>query len=150
MSFRVLMAALAAIPLCLHAQTGMGKIQGTITDATGASVPGAKVEATHVQTSRPYATETNQEGFYIFPAVQNGQYKLVISAPGMDNFAGEFLLQTGATAVVDAALKVGSATTTVTVAETVAPLVTTTNATLATITDRARLDQLPISGRMFQ
>jgi len=52
--------------------------------------------------------------------------------------------------VVNAALKVGTSVTEVTVSSGVAPLVTTTAPTLAHITDRARLDQLPVSGRMFQ
>ena len=68
----------------------------------------------------------------------------------MERFKGEFLLQSGATAVVDATLKIGSTATEVTVSADVAPIVTTTSATLGSVTDRARLDQLPISGRMFQ
>ncbi|HUQ90832.1 MAG TPA: carboxypeptidase-like regulatory domain-containing protein [Bryobacteraceae bacterium] len=134
----------------LPGQTGTGKIQGTITDVSGAVVPGAKVGVTHVQTARQYTTTSNEAGAYVFPAVQNGRYEITIEAAGMERFKGDFLLQSGATAVVDAALKVGSTATEVTVASDVAPLVTTTSATLGSITDRARIDQLPISGRMFQ
>lgn len=134
----------------MFAQTGMGKIQGTVNDASGAIVPGAKVSATHVLTARQYNTTTNEVGFYIFPAVQNGQYAVTIEAAGMETFKGEFLLQTGQTAVVDVVLKVGATTTEVTVVADAAPLVTTTSSTLANVTDRTRIDQLPISGRMFQ
>jgi hypothetical protein len=131
------------------AQTGAGRIQGTVKDATGAVVPGAKVTATHVPMARQSTTSTNDVGYYLFPAVQNGPYTLVIEAAGMETFKGEFLLQTGETAVVDAVLKVGTTATEVTVVADAAPLVTTTSPTLAVVTDRARLDQLPISGRMF-
>ena len=131
------------------AQTG-GKIEGTVKDASGAVVPGAKVSATQAETARRYDTTTNEIGFYVFPSVQFGNYTIAIEAAGMETFKGSFLLQTGQTAVVDATLKVGSSATEIIVAGDVAPLVTTTSATLAAITDRARLDQLPVSGRMFQ
>jgi hypothetical protein len=131
-------------------QAGLGAIQGTVKDVSGAVVPGAKVAATHVQTARPYTTTSNEVGFYIFPAIQSGDYSITIEAAGMEAFKGTFFLQTGQTAVVDAMLKVGASVTEVTVAADVAPLVTTTAPTLAQVTDRARIDQLPISGRMFQ
>ncbi len=132
------------------AQTGAGRIQGTVNDASGAVVPGAKVTATHVPTGRPSSTTSNEVGFYLFPSAQNGPYSIVIEAAGMEPFKGEFLLQTGQTAVVDAVLRVGATATEVTVLANAAPLVTTTAPTLAVVTDRARIDQLPISGRMFQ
>jgi hypothetical protein len=142
-----LVFVLAAVGL---SQTGTGKIQGTVTDASGAVVPGAKVNAVHTGTARQYTTTTNDTGLYLLPSVQNGQYQITIEAAGMERFKGEFLLQSGATAVVDTALKIGSTATEVTVSSNVAPIVTTTSATLGSVTDRARLDQLPISGRMFQ
>ena len=145
---KVWLVLIAAIPAL--AQTGMGKIQGTVTDSSGAVIPAAKVSAEHAQTAARHTTTTNEVGFYMFPAVQNGNYTVTIEAAGFEPFKGEFLLQTGQTAVVDARLKVGSAAVEVTVTADAAPLVTTTAPTLAHVTDRARIDQLPISGRMFQ
>lgn len=133
----------------LLGQTG-GNIQGTVKDASGAVIPAAKVSVTHVATGRVYETTTNEVGFYAFPPAQLGEYSIRIEAAGMETFTGKFLLQTGQTAVVDAALKVGSSVTEVTVTGEVAQLVTTTAPTLAAVTDRARIEQLPISGRMFQ
>ncbi len=111
---------------------------------------GAQVIATHVQTARAYTTTTNEIGFYLLPSVLNGSYQITIEAAGMQTFKGEFFLATGGTAAVDATLNVGTTATEVTVVADVAPLVTTTAPTLASVTDRARIDQLPISGRMFQ
>ena len=142
-----LVLALAAIA---YAQTGVGKIQGTVKDITGAVAPGATVTATHTRTARDYKTVTNEVGFYIVPAAQVGPYSIRIDMPGMESYKGEFTLLSGDTAVIDVALKVGSTATEVTVQADAAPLVTTTSPTLASVTDRARLDQLPISGRMFQ
>ena len=132
------------------AQTGAGKIQGTVRDASGAVVPGAAVTAVHVDTARQYQTRTNEVGFYLFPSVQMGRYKISIAASGMDTWEGELLLQVGQTAVVDAALKVAAATTQITVAGDVTPLVTTTGATLGNILERERIEQLPLNGRFLQ
>ena len=73
MKLRLLMVALLAAQLAFS-QTGTGKIQGTVKDASGAVVPGAKVTATHKQSARAYGTSTNEAGLYVFPAVQNGDY----------------------------------------------------------------------------
>jgi len=134
----------------LVAQTGTGRIQGTVKDATGAVIPAARVSVMHTQTARLNETITNEVGFYLFPSLLSGDYTITVTAAGMDTWKGQLLLQTGQAAVVDAMLSVSGTATEVTVAANVAPLVTTTAPTLAAITDRARIDQLPISGRMFQ
>ncbi|MBM3745787.1 MAG: carboxypeptidase regulatory-like domain-containing protein [Acidobacteria bacterium] len=134
----------------LVAQTGTGRIQGTVKDATGAVIPAARVSVMHTQTARLNETITNEVGFYLFPSLLSGDYTITVTAAGMDTWKGQLLLQTGQAAVVDAMLNVSGTATEVTVAANVAPLVTTTAPTLAAITDRARIDQLPVSGRMFQ
>ena len=68
----------------------------------------------------------------------------------METWKGDFNLQTGQTAEIDAVLKVGASATEVTVAGDVTPLVTTTAPTLANVVERARIEQLPFSGRIFQ
>jgi hypothetical protein len=137
------------LPLA-HAQTGAGNVQGTVKDATGAVIPGAKVRLVHSGTGLAPETTTNGVGFYLFPSVQPGQYKLSVQAAGMEAWEGELLLQVGQSAVVDAALKVGAATTQITVAGDVTPLVTTTSAALGSVLERTRIEQLPLSGRWLQ
>jgi len=132
------------------AQTGTGNIQGAIRDATGAVLPGAKVTLTHPQTSRQYTTTSTEVGFYLFPSVQPGAYQLTVEAPGMETWKGELALQVGQTAEVNPELKVGATATAITVAGDVTPLVTTTSPTLATVVERARIDQLPLNGRFIQ
>src|SRR5712692_5717779 len=134
----------------LYAQTGTGNIQGTITDVTGAVVPGARVTVTHKETARQYHTIANEAGFYLVPSVQLGPYSITVEASGMETWKGEIVLQTGQTADVNAALKVGAAVTEVTVAGDVTPLVTTSSPTLSNAVERARIEQLPLSGRFFQ
>ena len=131
-------------------QTGAGTVQGTVSDASGAVVPGVRVTLKHVETAREYATATNEAGVYKFPPVQPGEYALSASAPGFDAWRGSLTLQAGQTAVVDPSLKVASATAEITVAGDVTPLVTVTSATLGSAIERVRIDQLPLNGRFFQ
>ncbi|MGH9659962.1 MAG: TonB-dependent receptor, partial [Bryobacteraceae bacterium] len=133
-----------------RAQTGTGTIQGTVKDSTGAVVPGAKVSITHALTSRQYGTVSTEVGFFLFPAVQTGQYQISIEAAGMETRKGDLLLQVGQTAELTPTLKVGATGIEVTVAGNVTPLLTTTSATLANVVERARIDQLPLNGRFIQ
>ncbi len=140
---RLLSAVCLAAALALAQQTGTGSIQGTVKDSTGAVIPAVRVTATHVATSRTLETTTNGVGFYLFPPLQPGNYKLSVSAPGFDAWQGELLLETGQRAVFDAVLKVAGSATQVTVEAGAAPLVNTTNATISTVLERTRIEQLP-------
>ncbi|MCL4850086.1 MAG: carboxypeptidase regulatory-like domain-containing protein [Bryobacteraceae bacterium] len=131
------------------AQTGTGTIQGTVRDATGAVIPGAKVTITHTQTAQAQTTTTNETGFYLLPPVQIGDYEISISATGLETWKGAITLQVRQTAVVDTTLKVGGLVTEVTVAGDVTPIVTSTEPTLGTTVERARIEQLPLNTRMI-
>ncbi len=141
----VVSASLAA----LWGQTGLGRIQGTVTDQTGAVIPNAKVVALHVETGNAFGTATNSNGFFIFPSMQIGKYTVTAELPGMEKWQGELILAAGQQAVLAPQLRVGGTATQVTVAGDVTPVVTTTNPTLGATLDRARIEQLPVNGRYF-
>src|SRR5512142_523272 len=82
------------------AQTGAGRIEGTVRDKTGAVIPGAAIEIVHRQTSQPFKTQSNATGLYIFPSVQPGEYTVSVRFAGMAEWRAQLLLQTGQTAVV--------------------------------------------------
>ncbi len=145
-----IIAALLLFPGCLaYAQTGTGTIQGTVKDAAGAVVPGAKVKIVHTPTTREYSTVTNEVGFYLFPSVQLGPYQITVEAAGMETWKGDLALLAGQIAEVNPALKVGATATAITVAGDVTPLVTTASPTIATVIERERIDQLPLNGRFI-
>ncbi|MBM3726435.1 MAG: TonB-dependent receptor [Acidobacteria bacterium] len=131
------------------AQTGNGSIQGTVKDATGAVVPKAKVTVTHTATNREFGSETNEIGFYLFPAMQAGAYGISVEMAGMETWKGSLTLAAGQAAAIETVLKPGSTATSVTVAGDVTPLLTTTNATLSTVLERERIEQLPLNGRFI-
>src|SRR5207247_7145405 len=129
------------------AQSGPGNSKGTVKVSTGAVIPNAKVEVVQTQTALKHDTTTNSAGFYVFPSVLIGQYKLTVEAPGMETWNAALTLQAGQTAEVNPELKVGATSTQVTVVANVTPLVTTTDGTVATVVERPRIEQLPLNGR---
>ena len=130
-----------------YAQTGAGQIQGTVNDAAGAAVPSATVLLESVQTGNRSQVETNSQGFFVFPSLQAGDYRLTVTAAGMAKWQGQVALSVGQTAAITPALSVATGRESVTVLGDVTPLVTTTSATIATVVERTRIEQLPLNGR---
>src|SRR5262249_35726072 len=91
-------------------------------------------------------TATNGVGFYIFPGVLPGRYRLTVEAPGMERYEATLTVQVQLDATIDPVLKVGQTTTVVEVND-VTPVVTTDAPTLGHVLDRQRIEQLPINGR---
>lgn len=134
----------------LQGQTGLGQIQGTVKDPSAAVVPKASLILESIQTGNRFQTETSEVGFFVFPSLPSGEYNLTVIATGMDRWQGKVALSVGQTAVVDPTLKVASGATAVTVLGDVTPLITTTSPTVATVVERARIEQLPLNGRAIQ
>ena len=119
------LAGLVVLAGSLCAQTGVGQIQGTVKDATGAVLPGAPVGLERVQTENKFLTTTSGIGFFVFPSLPAGEYRLTVTMPGMQKWEGQVLLRVGQQAVVDPTLQVERAAEQVTVVGDVTPLVTT-------------------------
>ena len=134
----------------LKAQTGAGQIQGTVTDATGAVIPKAVVVLENTRTGNRLESQTNGAGAYVLPSVQAGDYKLSVSAPGLQKWTGQATLRAGQQEVVDAVLQIAAAVEQVTIVGNVTQLITTNSPTLATTVERARIEQLPLNGRSIQ
>src|ERR1035437_1305092 len=62
--------------ICAAQSTGSGTINGTVTDATGAVIEGAKVTAKLVATGISRSTKTNSAGLYVLPALRAGTYEI--------------------------------------------------------------------------
>jgi hypothetical protein len=142
----------AAILLCAatfcsaQSVTGGGAIQGTVKDPTGAAVAKAKVTITHLETGTANATETNNDGYFATPPIKIGRYRVRVEHPGMKNWEGELVLETGRSVDIEPVLSLGQVNETVVVSETI-PLVTTTDPTDGATLDSKRINELPINGR---
>ena len=81
--FSVALCALLAAAAILQAQTATtGLISGTVTDSSGAVVPGAVVELEQLATSARFKQTTNESGHYIFPSLSPGPYRLTATQSG--------------------------------------------------------------------
>ena len=79
-------AVLALItPFCAQAQIGAtATIQGTVTDPSGAVIPGALVSVTNLGTGAQISQKTTNSGFYSISPLDIGSYSLSVSAPDLD------------------------------------------------------------------
>src|SRR5437867_4220007 len=127
------------------AQTDRGTITGTVTDASGAVVAGAKVTATNTGTGFEFETATSQAGVYTIPQLTVGVYRITVQQPGFKKSVQESLtVPLGQTVRVDVILQVGEASETVeVVAE--APLLKPDTSDLGTTISNQQLDDLPLS-----
>jgi hypothetical protein len=150
---RVFLGALVALcvgqSLGLRAQQVQGSFTGTVTDQSGALIPGVKVTAEEVNTGATRSTTTLPDGSYIIPLLQPGQYRLSAEKAGFEKaIQGPIDLLVDANPLVDFQMKVGSQTTAVTV-ESTAPLLETQTATVGTTIEQAKVSELPYNGRSF-
>ena len=94
-----------------HGQgTDLGTIRGTVTDGSGAIVPGASVTITDVLTGRDRVTQTNGDGYYEMFGLNPGAYRVTVSARGMSKTEIENVLIKGSDSVsANAVLKISAA-----------------------------------------
>jgi len=99
--------------------TNLGSIRGTVIDANGALVSGAKVQVTDLETSLSREATTNSEGAYEVAGLKYGSYKVTVTAQGFKTAAvNQVVLRGGDTVRADVQLQVGGATETVEVTAT--------------------------------
>ena len=141
-------ALLLFAPIAALAQA-TGQINGVVTDASGAVLPGVTVEATSTATNAVRTAVTGSDGSYTIPLLQPGAYAVRASLSGFRGARREAVRVTVTeTARVAFQLEVGQLTETVTVrAE--ATLVETSNATHGIVIDEQKVVDLPLNGRNF-
>src|SRR2546425_1569102 len=66
----------------LHAQAVKGSLLGTVTDASGAVIPGATVNISEVNTNLSRSTVTNESGNYVFGQLDRGEYRVAVQLSG--------------------------------------------------------------------
>jgi len=109
-----------------------GRLHGTVTDMTGAAIPGAKVTVTEpgIQTTR--ITATNQDGTYILDRLAPGSYEMKTEAQGFEQQTRQGIdVKNGQLNVANVALQVGAMSETVTVEDSDSALTETQSMTLA-------------------
>lgn len=148
--FRQLCAILAmAAPLI--GQTSIhGTITGYVTDPSGAAVAGAVVHLESTAGALSFSDKTGVNGFYQFPRVAPGQYSLTVEHPQFArSVLNDIAVSVNEQAVVNASLRVGPVTETVTVNAT-PEVVQSSSSSVSLLVDETRVRDLPLNSKNFQ
>jgi hypothetical protein len=127
---------------CFAQATNAGDIRGSVTDSSGALIPGVKVTVLNVDTGVSKDFTTNQDGLFDTSSIVTGTYKVTFAKDGFEKLVrGPVSLEVGFT-TVNAQLQVGAATMEVTVSADVTLLKTETSEQSTTLESKS-MAQLP-------
>ncbi|ADW70818.1 TonB-dependent receptor [Granulicella tundricola] len=133
----------------LHAATG-GSVSGTVTDASGAVIPGAALTLVSVGQQTVYKTVANGQGLYSFPNLPVGHYELTISADGFTpQRKSNLTVDTDSVVRVDTELAVGNRSDSVTVTSETGIQVETSATHLGEVVTGDQMAALPLNGRSY-
>ncbi len=144
-----LAVALLAAPL-VWAQGGQtGAIQGVATDRSGAVVPGVTITIKNLATNAERVVVSENNGGYVFPNLNPGEYSLRAELAGFAAFVVEkVIVQVGRTTDVFIRLEPAAMQETITVTG-AAPLVETTRTDIGGVVENREVEDLPLNGRNF-
>lgn len=138
----VVLSLWVGIPIM--AQSSRGALAGSVKDANGALVPGAAVNLKETNTGTSYAAKATAEGLFTFDQLPPGTYTLTVTAPGFESYTQSGIaVDVGNTSTVNAALKVGAESATVSVNSDASHLETESSDVGFTMTPQV-LDSLPL------
>ena len=133
----------------VFAQGATGTILGTVTDSSGAILPGVKVTVTNTQTNVPFHTVTSSGGDYNAPALNPGTYSVSAEAAGFQkSVTTGFVLAVDQKVRIDLALKPGAVSETLEVTAQAVEL-DTDSAALSQLVSQKQVEELPLDGRNF-
>ncbi len=140
---------LSVVVATASGQTITGTFTGTLTDASGAVVPNAKVTATNKATNIATSATTNDSGVYNILFLAVGEYTITTEASGFKKSQlGPFRLEVNQIARVDVKLEVGDTSQSVEV-EAVAPILQTESTQTGDTLSSQKLTGLPLKSRNF-
>jgi hypothetical protein len=141
---------LTILALPTQAQTNKATIVGTVTDPGGAVVANAKVTVVNTGTNAERTVETNDDGTYVVPLLDIGNYKVTASAGGFKDVAREnIVLQIGDRLPVDIQLSQASGTTETVEITASAPIIERESSDRSGVITGREVTELPLSGRNF-
>src|SRR5271169_2130683 len=145
--YLVLVCSLLLSANGLRAQTGnSGSIEGVVKDPSGAAIAGAAVEILNPVSGYTRTTTTGVDGAFRFPNVPFNPYHLTVTAPGFGAFTQDLEVRSSVPTVTQIGLKLGSASTSVTVEANGGDLVEN-DSTFHTDVDRNLFDKLPLESQ---
>ncbi len=131
----------------MFAQGTTAQIVGTLSDPTGAPVPGALVRATNVDTGSAREARSSDAGAYVLPLLQPGRYRIAITKDGFRPVSRIGInLMVDQVARADQQLELGSLNQEIQVSA-AAPLLETETSAIGQVVDSAKIQSIPLNGR---
>jgi hypothetical protein len=132
-------------------QTFRGTILGTITDSSGASVPGATVTIKNLDTGLVRTVNTSDDGSYSAPELPIGNYTVTVEKPGFkQGVVAGIHVEVSSERRTDFTLQAGDVAQKVEVLGEELPQVESTSDTLGGIIESKMVNTLPVNGRDYQ
>ncbi len=149
-SFVVAMLMMAALFLSagsrLPAQTETtGAVTGTVSDPSGAAVPGATITLQDIAKGVTLATSSGAEGAFRFDLLLPGDYAITVKATGFETLSQKVSVRVGQVASLDLRLTLGAQTQTITV-EAGAPLIQVETANVSSTINEIQAQNIPNPG----
>jgi hypothetical protein len=133
-----------------RAQSVYGSIFGTVSDSSGAAIPGATVTVTDETKGTVVTATSNGSGDYSVPHLIPDIYDLKVTMRGFQAFETKGIrVEADTSPRIDPTLQIGTANTTVTVNADQAPELKTGNADVSTVFDQQQVSSLPIGDQNF-
>jgi hypothetical protein len=147
LAFAVLTCFAISIPAV--AQSTTGRISGTVSDASGAVLPGVTITVTEERTGYRRTAVTDERGAFVLVSMPNGTYTVVSELQGFrsEQKTANVLVADGRL-TVDFALSLGQVQETVTVSA-LAESVNTVSGEVARTVDREQVQNLALNGRNY-
>src|SRR3984957_15671583 len=132
----------------LRAQSDTGRVIGTVTDDTGALLPGATVTLTNLDTGIAQTRTSGSDGSFTFAAQTRGHYRVEAAATGFASQKQDFELQIQQVQTIEFKLAPGSAATTIDVTD-AAPIVDLSTSSTGEVIEGRQVTDLPLGQRNF-
>jgi hypothetical protein len=134
----------------LHAQTSFGRISGSVTDPSGASVPGTTIKITNVDTQALRTMQSDANGYYAVTNLAIGNYKVEASKEGFKSQSqlGQNLVADGRL-TVNFTLDVGNLVQSVEILSVGLEQVNTVSGEVSRVIDSHQVENLTMNGRNY-
>ena len=145
---RALLLVCILFAVAAFAQT-TASIKGTVTDSSGAAIPGAKVTVKSPAVAIERHVQTNASGDYEVPALPPGVYTVEVQSEKFaTQIAKDLRLEVSKNSVQNFSMNVASSAEVITV-EASAPTIETTTITVGQTIDQKTVQDIPLNGRHF-
>lgn len=136
-----------ATALYLYSQGTTSRLIGTVSDASGAPVPGIAVRLTNEGTAQSFTSMTSENGAFFFESIQVGTYTAAVEANGFKKYVGKGnVVNIGQPTTVNIRLEVGTLAESIEVSGAYEQVQTSTSGNIGNVFSEKVIQELPIVG----